>query len=91
MRHGSNLLPVVDINVDAVLLKADSSPECLTYSSSLSGLGYASNGQSLLIISDDGYIGRSVDDWRVIYQELGYMIEEAERWQRSKSNSCASA
>lgn len=91
MSTGSTTLPYLQIDVDHILTKAGSTGEALTMQSSLSGLGYASNGQSLLVISDDGYIGRSVDDWRVIYQELGYMLEEAERWQRSKSSSRESA
>lgn len=79
----ANLIPNIRLNVDALLLKADSSSECTTMASSLSGLGYAVDKGRLMIIQDDGFIMRSIDDWRVIHAELGYILEEAERRRRA--------
>lgn len=77
-------LPYLQLDVDRILTRADGTGEAITMQSSLSGVGYATNGDSLLLIQDDGFIGRPLGDWRVLYQELGYMIEEAERWARER-------
>ena len=77
-------LPYLQLDVDHILTKADGTGEALTMQSSLSGVGFATNGDSLLLLQSDGFIGRPLADWRVIYQELGYMIEEAERWARER-------
>ena len=77
------VIPNIRLNVDQILLKADNSSEVLTFQSSLSGLGFAINKQSLLMLQSNGFLGRSIDDWWVIYQELGYILKEAERWQRT--------
>ena len=37
----------------------------------------------ILIVDKHGFFGKSIDDWRVIHQELGMILEEAERWQKS--------
>ena len=77
-------LPYLQLDVDRILTRADGTGEAITMQSSLSGVGFATNGDSLLLIQDDGFIGRPLGDWLVIYQELGYMIEEAERWARER-------
>lgn len=77
-------LPYLQLDVDRILTRADGTGEAITMQSSLSGVGFATNGDSLLLIQDDGFIGRPLGDWRVLYQELGYMIEEAERWARER-------
>lgn len=77
-------LPYLQIDVDHILTKADGTGETLTMQSSLSGTGFATNGDSLLLLQRDGFIGAPISDWRVLHQELGYMIEEAERWARER-------
>lgn len=83
MSSGITKLPHLCINVEGILLKADSSEETLTYASMLKGVGYITNGQSMLIVQHHGYLGMNLKDWKVIHEELGYMIEEAERWGKS--------
>ena len=80
---GAAFIPNITLNVDQILLKADNSSDVLSFQSSLSGLGYAMNKQSLLILQSNGFLGRSIDDWRVIHQELTWILEEADRWQHS--------
>lgn len=77
-------LPYLQLDVDRILTRADGTGEALTMQSSLSGVGFATNGDSLLLIQDDGFLGRPLGDWRVLHQELGYIIEEAERWARER-------
>lgn len=77
-------LPILDFNTDAIMLKADASPHALTFQSSLSGTAYAiSRDGGILIIDKHGFFGKTVDDMRVLHKELEYIIEEAERWQKS--------
>ena len=77
-------LPYLQLDVDRILTRADGTGEALTMQSSLSGVGFATNGNSLLLLQSDGFIGAPLEDWHVLYQELGYMIEEAERWARER-------
>lgn len=84
MNEGRTSLPVLDLNTDAILLKADASPHALTYQSSLSGVAFAiSKDGGILILDKHGFFGRKVDDMRVLHQELGYIIEEADRWKHT--------
>lgn len=84
MNTKKTTLPYLQLDVDRILTRADGTGEALTMQSSLSGVGFATNGDSLLLIQDDGFLGRPLGDWRVLHQELGYMIEEAERWARER-------
>lgn len=84
MNTKETTLPYLQLDVDRILTRADGTGEALTMQSSLSGVGFATNGDSLLLIQDDGFLGRPLGDWRVLHQELGYMIEEAERWARER-------
>ena len=84
MGRRTTKLPLLRLDVDTILYKADGNEAVLTYGSTLSGVGYATNGQSILMLQDDGFIGRPVDDWRVLHEELGYIIEEADRWARQR-------
>ena len=77
-------LPYLQLDVDHILTRADGTGEALTMQSSLSGVGFATNGDSLLLLQGNGFIGAPLAEWRVMYQELGYMIEEAERWARER-------
>ena len=83
MSSGSTKLPHLCLNVDGILLKADTAGETLTYAPMVKGIGYVTNGESLLILQHHGYLGMSLENWKVIHEELGYMIEEAERWGKS--------
>lgn len=77
-------LPLIDINTDAILLKADNSPYAMTMQSSLSGTAFAiSKDGGILIINRHGFFGLKVDDMRILHQELGYVIEETERWTKT--------
>ena len=74
-------LPLIDINTEAILLKADKSPYAMTMQSSLSGTAFAiSKDGGILILNRHGFFGLNIDDMRVIHQELEYVIEETERW-----------
>lgn len=83
MSEGTTKLPYLRLNVDGILLKADKTGHVLTFPSDVKGLGYATNGESLLVLSSSGYLGMRLNDWKVAYKELGYVLEEAERWARS--------
>ena len=84
MGNGRKDLPILDFNTDAILLKADSSPHVLTYQSSLSGVAFAiSKDGGILILDKHGFFGKKVDDMRVLHQELGFIIEEADRWKHT--------
>jgi hypothetical protein len=84
MSKGMTKLPYLQLDVDHILTRADGTGEALTMQSSLSGVGFATNGDSLLLLQGNGFIGAPLAEWRVMYQELGYMIEEAERWARER-------
>ena len=76
-------IPYINLDLDGILLKADSGGEVLTYPSSLSGIAYAVGADGgILMLGRHQFFGERVDDMRVIHEELGYIIEEAERWQR---------
>lgn len=76
-------IPRFTLDLDGILLKADSSKEALTMQSSLSGIAYAIGADGgILILGRHQFFGEQIEDMRVIHQELGYVIEEAERWQR---------
>lgn len=84
MNKGQTSLPLLDLSVDSILLKADKSPHAMTYSSSLSGVAYAiSKDGGILILDKHGFFGKKVEDMRVIKEELEYVMEEAERFQRA--------
>ncbi|MBQ3281531.1 MAG: hypothetical protein IJH41_03885 [Eubacterium sp.] len=84
MNDGRTALPILDFNTDAILLKADASPYVLTYQSSLSGVAFAiSKDGGILILDKHGFFGKQVDDMRALHQELGFIIEEADRWKRT--------
>ena len=76
-------LPRININVGAILDKADNDSKSLSYSSSLSGIGYAIDKNQILIVGRHGFFMERIEDMRVIVEELNYLLEEAERWQRS--------
>ena len=81
---GKTAIPGITLDIDAILLKADASPMAMTMQSSLSGIAYAiSKDGGVLILEKHGFLGRRIEDMRVIHEELGYVLEEAERWQRS--------
>lgn len=81
---GDRLIPNIDLNVDAILNKADHSKDAITMQSSLSGTAYAiGKDGGILIMDSHNFFGASLDDMRVIHQEMEYVIEQAERWQRS--------
>lgn len=83
MSQGTTKIPYLCLNVDGILLKADKTGHCLTFPSDVRGAGYATNGESLLVLQSSGYLGMSLKNWKVIREELGHIIEEAERWARS--------
>lgn len=79
--NAAQAIPYINLDTETILLKADSSDEALTYESSLSGVNYAIGGDGgILILSRHQFFGAKVEEMRVIREELGYIIEEAERW-----------
>lgn len=82
---GSAILPMIRLNTEAILNKADSSADILTYESSLSGVSYLidRNG-GVMILDKHGYYRVQWNDLQVICAELeGWILPEAERWERS--------
>lgn len=82
---GESRLPILSLNTQAILLKADTSEDMLTYPSSLSGQSYVidKNG-GVIILDDHGYYRAQWEDLQVICEELiSWIIPEAERWKRS--------
>ncbi len=83
--NGRSKLPIMSLNTDAILLKADNSDDMLTYQSSLSGNAYIidRNG-GVMILDNHGYFRARWEDLQVICEELrSWVLPEAERWQRS--------
>ena len=79
--QGEREIPYINLDLDAIMLKADGSNDALTFESSLSGINYAiGRDGGILILGKHQFFGEMVDEMRVIHQELGYIIEEAERW-----------
>lgn len=74
----------LDLDAEAILLKADANPDAMTVSSSISGLNYViGKDGGILILEKHQYFGATLDDMRVIHQEMNWIINEAERWTRS--------
>ena len=75
--NAETYIPNFTLDVDAILLKADSSGDALTLQSSLSGIAYAIGADGgILILGKHQFFGEKVDDMRVLHEELGYVIEE---------------
>lgn len=78
-------LPLLNINTNALLLKADNSDDMLTFQSSLSGISYIidRNG-GVMILDRHGYYRAQWNDLQVICEELrAWILSEAERWEKS--------
>ena len=82
---GKTILDPIDINTDAILLKADGNNDLLTYQSSLSGNAYIIDKYGgVMILDKHGYYRAQWEDLQVICEELGsWILPEAERWQKS--------
>ncbi len=84
-KNGDTVLYPLNLNTDAILLKADQSSDMLTYQSSLSGNSYVidKNG-GVMILDRHGFYRAQANDLQVICEELrAWILPEAERWQRS--------
>lgn len=82
---GKTELPILDINTQALLYKADTNKNMLTYQSSLSGVSYIiDNNGGVMILDKHGYYRAQWSDLQVICEELrAWILPEAERWERS--------
>jgi len=83
--NGNTVLYPMNLNTDAILLKADQSDDMLTYQSSLSGNAYVidKNG-GVMILDRHGFYRAQMEDLQVICQELqAWILPEAERWHRT--------
>lgn len=82
---GKTELPELDINTNALLLRADGNKDLLTYQSSLSGVSYIiDNNGGVMILDKHGYYRAQWNDLQVICEELrSWVLPEAERWERS--------
>ena len=79
-----SIIELLDLDAEAILLKADANPDLLTIQSSLSGTAFAIDKTGgILILEKHQFYRATLDDMRVIHQEMEYVIEQAERWQRS--------
>ena len=78
-------LPLINLNTDAILLKADQSDDMKTFESSLSGSAYIidRNG-GVMILDRHGYYRAQANDLQGICEELrAWILPEIERWMRS--------
>ena len=78
-------LPILSLNTSAILRKADSSPDMLTYQSSLSGNSYIidKNG-GVMILDSHGYYRAQWEDMQVICEELrAWILPEVQRWKKA--------
>lgn len=78
-------LKTPNINTEAILRKADSSPDMLTYQSSLSGNSYVidKNG-GVMILDSHGYYRAQWEDMQVICEELtAWILPEVQRWKKA--------
>ena len=78
-------LDQIDLNTDAILLKADGSDDMLTYQSSLSGNAYIidRNG-GVMILDRHGFYRAQANDLQVICEELrAWILPEVERWMKT--------
>ncbi|MBQ6455683.1 MAG: hypothetical protein IJJ31_00970 [Mogibacterium sp.] len=82
---GKTILDPLDINTDAILLRADGNEDLLTYQSSLSGNAYIIDKYGgVMILDKHGYYRAQWEDLQVICEELqAWILPEAERWRRS--------
>ncbi len=82
---GKTILDPLDINTDAILLRADGNEDLLTYQSSLSGNAYIIDKcGGVMILDKHGYYRAQWEDLQVICEELrAWILPEAERWQKS--------
>ena len=82
---GKTELETIDINTQALLSRADTNKNLLTYESSLSGVSYIiDNIGGVMILDKHGYYRAQWNDLQVICAELqGWILPEAERWERS--------
>ncbi len=81
---GQSQLPYLDINTAAILMRADSSNDMLTYPSSLRGVFYIiDNYGGIMFLERHGYYRAQWEDLQVMVEELKWILSEAERWQRS--------
>lgn len=82
---GKRKLDKLDYDTAAILLRADTSEDMLTYQSSLSGNSYVIDKYGGVIILDKhGYYRARWEDLMVICEELRqWILPEAERWERS--------
>ena len=82
---GKTILDPIDINTDAIPLKADGNNDLLTYQSSLSGNAYIIDKYGgVMILDKHGYYRAQWEDLQVICEELrAWILPEAERWQKS--------
>ena len=82
---GKTILDPLDINTDAIPLRADGNEDLLTYQSSLSGNAYIIDKYGgVMILDKHGYYRAQWEDLQVICEELqAWILPEAERWRRS--------
>ena len=75
-----NKLPKFKLDMQNLLLAADSEPDVLTYSSDIRGMTYAADTDSILILTvSNGYLRVRGKDINSMIEELQYIAEDMKR------------
>lgn len=83
MDAGLRQLPRLKLATEQILRKAESRSDLVTYPSAMSGIGYITDMQEIVIISRrGGYLRLSIGVLREVIKELDYICEDAERRSR---------
>ena len=80
MQGELKVLPKLRVAVDQILVRADAKRDLVTFPSSLSGTGYITDLQDILIVTRRrGYLRIKKSDLEAMLQELEWIGEEVER------------
>lgn len=78
-------LPKFKLEMQNILLTADSEPDVLTYSSDIRGMAYAADTDSMLILTvSNGYLRIRGKDINSMIEELQYIAEDMKRRRRCR-------
>ena len=83
-RRACTKIPAIKLDTEAILLKADTSEDMITYNSTVSGVHYIIDRfGGVMIIDGHNCFRQQWEDLSVICEELrAWILGEAERWQR---------
>lgn len=83
MTKGLKELPRLHIETESIMRRVDSNKDLIGFSSSMSGVGYATDGRDALIItSHGGYLRIAAPNLKTLIKELQWIDEDIERRSR---------